>query len=107
MVRGGTGPLRAVMDAADRVADGDYTVRVARARAAAVRALAYAFNAMTERLAHADRQRRDLMADVAPSCARRSASCRDVSRGCWTASIRATIGSSLAPRGDAGAVAAD
>ena len=30
-----------------------------------VRALARAFNAMTERLAHADRQRRDLMADVA------------------------------------------
>ena len=28
MVRGGTSPLRAVMDAADRVADGDYTVRV-------------------------------------------------------------------------------
>jgi two-component system OmpR family sensor kinase/two-component system sensor histidine kinase BaeS len=30
-----------------------------------VRALAHAFNAMAERLAHADRQRRDLMADVA------------------------------------------
>jgi signal transduction histidine kinase len=30
-----------------------------------VRALAHAFNAMTERLAQADRQRRDLMADVA------------------------------------------
>ena len=65
MVRGGTGPLRAVMDAADRVADGDYTVRVREHGPPPVRALAYAFNAMTERLAHADRQRRDLMADVA------------------------------------------
>jgi signal transduction histidine kinase len=64
-VRGGAGPLRAVMDAADRVADGDYTVRVREAGPPPVRALAHAFNAMTERLAHADRQRRDLMADVA------------------------------------------
>ena len=30
-VRGGAGPLRAVMDAADRVADGDYAVRVREA----------------------------------------------------------------------------
>jgi len=65
MVRGGTGPLRAVMDAADRVADGDYTVRVREHGPPPVRALAHAFNAMTGRLAHADRQRRDLMADVA------------------------------------------
>ncbi len=65
MVRGGAGPLRAVMDAADRVADGDYTVRVREHGPPPVRALAHAFNAMTERLAHADRQRRDLMADVA------------------------------------------
>jgi signal transduction histidine kinase len=65
MVRGGTSPLRAVMDAADRVADGDYTVRVHEHGPPPMRALAHAFNAMTERLAHADRQRRDLMADVA------------------------------------------
>jgi signal transduction histidine kinase len=65
MVRGGAGPLRAVMDAADRVADGDYGVRVREHGPPPVRALAHAFNAMTERLAHADRQRRDLMADVA------------------------------------------
>ena len=64
-VRGGAGPLRAVMDAADRVADGDYTVRVREHGPPPVRALAHAFNAMTERLAQADRQRRDLMADVA------------------------------------------
>jgi two-component system OmpR family sensor kinase/two-component system sensor histidine kinase BaeS len=64
-VRGGAGPLRAVMDAADRVADGDYTVHVHEHGPPPVRALAHAFNAMTQRLAHADRQRRDLMADVA------------------------------------------
>ncbi len=64
-VRGGAGPLRAVMDAADRVAGGDYTVHVREGGPPPVRALARAFNAMTERLAHADRQRRDLMADVA------------------------------------------
>jgi signal transduction histidine kinase len=64
-VRGGAGPLRAVMDAADRVAAGDYTVRVQEHGPPPVRALGHAFNAMTERLAHADRQRRDLMADVA------------------------------------------
>jgi signal transduction histidine kinase len=65
IVRGGAGPLRAVMDAADRVADGEYTVRVPEHGPPPVRALAHAFNAMTERLAQADRQRRDLMADVA------------------------------------------
>jgi signal transduction histidine kinase len=64
-LRGGTGPLRAVMDAADRVADGDYTVRVREHGPLPLRALAHSFNAMAERLAHADRQRRDLMADVA------------------------------------------
>jgi len=65
MLRGGAGPLRAVMDAADRVAGGDYAVRVREHGPPPVRALAHAFNAMAERLAHADRQRRDLMADVA------------------------------------------
>ena len=64
-IRGGAGPLRAIMDAADRVAEGDYTVRVRESGAPPVRALARAFNAMAERLADADRQRRDLMADVA------------------------------------------
>ena len=64
-LRGGTGPLRAVMDAADRVADGDYTVRVRERGPLPLRALAHSFNAMTLRLAHADRRRRDLMADVA------------------------------------------
>ena len=58
-------PLRAVMDAADRVAGGDYTTRVGVHGPPPVRALAHAFNTMTERLEKHDQQRRNLMADVA------------------------------------------
>jgi signal transduction histidine kinase len=58
-------PLGEVMDAADLVADGDYTVRVREHGPPPMRALAHSFNTMTERLQHADRVRRDLMADVA------------------------------------------
>ena len=57
-------PLGAVMDAAGRVADGDYGVRVAEQGPRPFRALARAFNTMTERLENHDRQRRDLMADL-------------------------------------------
>ena len=53
------------MDAADRVADGDYSVRVKESGPPPMRALARSFNAMTMRLENADRLRRDLMADVA------------------------------------------
>jgi signal transduction histidine kinase len=58
-------PLRSVMEAADRVAAGDYTTRVAERGPPPIRALASAFNTMTERLESHDRMRRDLMADVA------------------------------------------
>jgi signal transduction histidine kinase len=58
-------PLRAVMDAADRVADGDYTVRVAERGPMPIRNLVYAFNTMTERLERNDQLRRNLMADIA------------------------------------------
>src|SRR5207247_164567 len=59
-------PLGSVMEAADRVAAGDYGVRVAEAPGPpALRALARAFNTMTARLQDHDRLRRDLMADVA------------------------------------------
>jgi len=58
-------PLAAVMDAADRVAEGDYAVRVRGYGPPPIRALARSFNTMTERLQNADRLRRDLMADVA------------------------------------------
>jgi signal transduction histidine kinase len=58
-------PLRAVMDAADRVADGNYGARVNEYGSPPMRALAHSFNTMAERLQNADRLRRDLMADVA------------------------------------------
>jgi signal transduction histidine kinase len=54
-----------VMGAADRVAAGNYDVRIAEHGPPPIRALARAFNAMTERLGNHDRLRRDLMADVA------------------------------------------
>ena len=54
-----------VMDAADRVAAGDYEARVIERGPPTVRTLARAFNTMTERLQNHDRLRRDLMADVA------------------------------------------
>jgi two-component system sensor histidine kinase BaeS len=53
------------MDAADRVAGGDYTARVAERGPRAVRGLGRSFNTMAERLQSHDRIRRDLMADVA------------------------------------------
>jgi two-component system, OmpR family, sensor histidine kinase BaeS len=58
-------PLGRVMEAADRVAEGDYTVRVEERGTAPMRALARSFNTMTGRLAGHDRLRRDLMADIA------------------------------------------
>jgi signal transduction histidine kinase len=64
-VRRSVVPIRSVMDAADRVAGGDYEVRVAEQGSPPVRALARSFNAMTARLQDADRLRRELMADVA------------------------------------------
>jgi signal transduction histidine kinase len=54
-----------VMEAADRVAAGNYTVRVPEQGPPTVRAMARSFNTMTERLQNHDRVRRDLMADVA------------------------------------------
>src|SRR5262245_42046769 len=65
-MRGAVMSLRRVMDAADHVAAGDYGTRVAEAGPyLPFRNLARSFNTMTERLQHNDRQRRDLMADVA------------------------------------------
>ena len=58
-------PLGAVMDAADRVAEGNYAARAPEDGPPPMRALAHSFNTMTERLQNADRLRRDLMADVA------------------------------------------
>lgn len=64
-IRRTTLPLGEVMDAAGRVAGGDYDVRVEPQGAGEVRRLAESFNAMTAQLAAGDRRRRDLLADVA------------------------------------------
>ena len=58
-------PFGDVMMAADQVASGDYSIRVIERGPPAVRALARAFNRMTERLAQHDIARRDLMAEIA------------------------------------------
>jgi signal transduction histidine kinase len=58
-------PLDEVMEAADRVAEGDYGVRVHESGPPPMRALARSFNTMTGRLQRADQLRRDLMADLA------------------------------------------
>ena len=58
-------PLGAMVEAADRVAAGDYSTRTPERGPRWMRTLARAFNGMTSRLEAQDRQRRDLMADVA------------------------------------------
>jgi two-component system OmpR family sensor kinase/two-component system sensor histidine kinase BaeS len=59
------GRMAAVMEAADRVAAGDYDIHVREIGPRSVRELARSFNTMTARLKDNDRLRRDLMADVA------------------------------------------
>lgn len=64
--RGVAAPLVAVMNAADTVAEGDLSVRVPEFNGRNEFArLAKSFNNMTEELERADRQRRNLTADVA------------------------------------------
>ncbi len=58
-------PLAEVMEAADRVAGGDYTARVSEEGPRDVRRLARAFNSMVERLHTDEERRRNLLADVA------------------------------------------
>jgi signal transduction histidine kinase len=64
-VRRTAGPVGDVMEAADRVAAGDYTVQVEERGPGETRRLARAFNAMTERLRVNEEQRRNLLADLA------------------------------------------
>jgi len=54
-----------LMDAADRVAVGDYTARVTPRGAGQLQQFAASFNAMVERLQLNDEQRRRLLADIA------------------------------------------
>jgi signal transduction histidine kinase len=58
-------PIKGVMEGAEQVAKGDYSVRVVERGPPPIRALAHSFNTMTERLGKDDRLRRDLMADIA------------------------------------------
>lgn len=58
-------PFGDLLDAAGRVAEGDYSVRVAeRGGLREMRSLAHAFNTMAARLQSHDQQRRGLLADV-------------------------------------------
>jgi two-component system OmpR family sensor kinase/two-component system sensor histidine kinase BaeS len=63
-LRRATQPIEEMMDAADQVAQGDYTVRVTEHGPREVRQLAHAFNSMSERLQMNDEQRRRLLADI-------------------------------------------
>jgi signal transduction histidine kinase len=58
-------PMGDVVSATDRVAAGDFSARVAERGPPFLRGVARAFNSMTARLSEQDRQRRDLMADIA------------------------------------------
>ncbi len=64
-VRRTAGPIGDVMDAAARVADGDYSARASIGGPSDVQDLAIAFNRMAERLEQNEHQRRNLLADVA------------------------------------------
>lgn len=57
-------PVGDVIDAAERVAGGDYSIRVQERGPREVRTLTRSFNAMTARLQADDVQRRSLLADV-------------------------------------------
>jgi signal transduction histidine kinase len=58
-------PIGEVMAGVDRVAAGDYSVRVAEGGSNEIRRLVRAFNQMAERLETAETRRRELVADVA------------------------------------------
>lgn len=63
--RGIAAPLSGLMDAADRVASGDLSVRVPAGDRGAFNQLIASFNHMVDELALADQRRRNLTADVA------------------------------------------
>jgi signal transduction histidine kinase len=60
-----TGPLSETMQAADAIASGDLSARVSLAGSGGFRNFARSFNRMAGALETADRQRRELLADVA------------------------------------------
>ncbi|HYT77345.1 MAG TPA: HAMP domain-containing sensor histidine kinase [Vicinamibacterales bacterium] len=58
-------PLGDIVDAANHVADGDFSVRLPEYGPPSVRVVGRAFNTMAARLASQEQQRRHLMADIA------------------------------------------
>jgi len=64
-VRQTAAPIGAVMEAADRVAGGDYAVRVTTSGSGEVGRLVSSFNEMASRLQTNEEQRRSLLADIA------------------------------------------
>src|SRR5262245_35173082 len=58
-------PLSEVVGAAERVASGDFGVRVPEHGPPSLRSVASAFNSMTTKLEHQQQARRELMADIA------------------------------------------
>ena len=57
-------PLDALVDASNKVAEGDYSVRVEEKGPPEINSLMRGFNSMAERLQANDQQRRDMLADV-------------------------------------------
>ena len=58
------GPVRELIAAAGRLAEGDYTARVSKTDSPAIRPVVESFNQMAERLEISDDLRRRLLADV-------------------------------------------
>jgi signal transduction histidine kinase len=58
-------PLGDIVEAANRVADGDYSTRITEYGPPSLRTVGSAFNTMAARLESQERQRRHLMADIA------------------------------------------
>ncbi len=65
IVRGLARPIGDVVAAANRLAEGDYAARAQAYGPPSVRAVGHAFNTMAGKLQAQDRQRRELMADIA------------------------------------------
>ena len=64
-VRRAAAPIADVMEAADRVAGGDYAARVEPRGTGETRRIARSFNAMAEGLETNEARRRELLADIA------------------------------------------
>jgi len=59
-----SGPLDELVEASNKVADGDYSIRVAEKGPPEIYSLMRGFNSMAERLQVSDQQRRNMLADI-------------------------------------------